>query len=119
MSGLLMKYFVLKPTGDDAYAKASRSAMRKYADAIAAENADLAADLRDWVSRSQPLEESDWQPIETAPHEVNVLLGWWHKGKWESEVGSATHGWRRGNVSNMSQHTWATHWQPLPSPPNA
>jgi hypothetical protein len=31
MNGLLMKYFVLKPAGDDRYAAASRKAMRAYA----------------------------------------------------------------------------------------
>jgi len=47
--GLKMKYFVLKPSGDDAYAKASRDAMLTYADSIKAENFDLASDLILWV----------------------------------------------------------------------
>lgn len=51
MAGLVMKYFVLKPAGDDAYAKASRMAMLKYADAIAKENPELCIQLRDWADQ--------------------------------------------------------------------
>ena len=51
MSGLMMKYFVLKPAGTHAYAKASRMAMRKYADAIQQENPALATELREWTDR--------------------------------------------------------------------
>jgi hypothetical protein len=51
MTGLVMKYFVLKPAGDDAYAKASRMAMRKYADAIEGENLMLATELRAWTDQ--------------------------------------------------------------------
>ena len=40
MTGLSMKYFVLKPAGDDAYAKASRCAMRKYAWFLKSQDAD-------------------------------------------------------------------------------
>lgn len=49
MSGLQMKYFVLKPAGDDPYAKASRAALREYAKSIMDENTELAIDLYDWV----------------------------------------------------------------------
>ena len=44
-----MKYFVLKPAGDDAYAKASRAAMHHYAKFIKAENPALAHDLIGWA----------------------------------------------------------------------
>lgn len=50
MSELMMKYFVLKPAGDDVYARASRSAMMAYAQAIREENADLGKKLMDWVA---------------------------------------------------------------------
>lgn len=50
-NGLVMKYFVLKPAGDDVYAKASRTAMRKYADVIAEDNQELAQQLRDWAGQ--------------------------------------------------------------------
>ena len=49
MSGLQMKYFVLKPNGNDAYAKASRAAMRAYANHIANENKELCDELREWA----------------------------------------------------------------------
>lgn len=51
MKGLGMKYFVLKPGGKDAYAKASREAMRLYSLSIRFENEKLSLDLMDWVSR--------------------------------------------------------------------
>lgn len=47
--GLQMKYFVLNPSKQDAYGKASRSAMLLYAISIEEENKELASDLRQWV----------------------------------------------------------------------
>jgi hypothetical protein len=49
MSGLLMKYFVLKPNGDDAYARAARAAMREYAKHIVTENLQLSDELWQWA----------------------------------------------------------------------
>lgn len=49
MDGLLMKYFVLKPSGSDMYARASRRAMRSYAQFIRAENPQLSDELRAWA----------------------------------------------------------------------
>lgn len=51
MSGLIMKYFVLKPRGHDVYAEASRKAMRAYARHIAQENPELAQSLEEWANR--------------------------------------------------------------------
>ncbi|MEN6537947.1 MAG: hypothetical protein ABFD60_07955 [Bryobacteraceae bacterium] len=51
MNGLEMKYFVLKPHGDDIYAAASRRAMLIYADTIEAVNAQFAIELREWALR--------------------------------------------------------------------
>lgn len=50
MSGLELKYFVLKPKGKDKYSRASRAAMLTYADYIEDENPSLAKDLRVWVA---------------------------------------------------------------------
>jgi len=50
-TGLLMKYFVLKPRGKDSYARASQMAMVMYADCIQNEDPKLAKDLREWVRR--------------------------------------------------------------------
>lgn len=51
MSGLIMKYFVLKPHGADQYARASRAAMRRYAKVVAGENPELAKELIEWADR--------------------------------------------------------------------
>ncbi len=51
MSALQMKYFVLKPGGDSAYAKASRQAMRAFALSIHPVNRELAAELCQWADR--------------------------------------------------------------------
>jgi len=51
-----MKYFVLKPKGDDIYAKASRQAMRSYAQQINKENPELADELREWADDCTNLE---------------------------------------------------------------
>ena len=48
------RYFVLKPKGNDAYARASRLAMLEYAEAIREENPDLAGELEEWASREVP-----------------------------------------------------------------
>lgn len=50
MKGLEMKYFVLKPKGENQYAVASRIAMKAYATAIDAINPTLAAELRKWAN---------------------------------------------------------------------
>jgi hypothetical protein len=50
MEGLVMKYFVLKPGGDDIYALASRLAMREYAKIIVAYNPELSRGLDDWAT---------------------------------------------------------------------
>ena len=55
MTGLQLKYFVLKPKGafDDPYAKASRAALKLYADLIADENQQLCYDVHQWVIKEQ------------------------------------------------------------------
>lgn len=49
MEGLTMKYFVLKPKGDDIYALASRIAMRAYAGIVAVYNPELSEGLYNWT----------------------------------------------------------------------
>lgn len=59
--GLLMKYFVLKPEGTDAYASAARSAMREYAKCIVTENLKLSDELWTWaesLEQTLPTEET-------------------------------------------------------------
>ena len=52
MEGLVMKYFVLKPKGNDVYAKASREAMRAYAAVIRTDNPDLSKGLILWAGEA-------------------------------------------------------------------
>ena len=54
MNGLQMKYFVLKPKGDDAYARASRKALLAYYREIRKENRELSNDLYGWVVSEIP-----------------------------------------------------------------
>ena len=54
MSGLKLKYFVLKPHSNahnDLYACASRIAIRAYADAIMVTNPVLASELQTWANK--------------------------------------------------------------------
>lgn len=66
---------------------------------------------------------SEWKPIETAPHGVEVLLAtppfksMGEQARWEFRVGTASRGERIGGYSNISRDSWATHWMPLPPPP--
>lgn len=53
MTGLEMKYFVLKPAGDGPYSAASRAAMKAYADVIETENYGLSHELQKWVIEEQ------------------------------------------------------------------
>lgn len=76
------------------------------------------AALRNAKRNIAPVSVTEWQPIETAPHEVEVLLGWreWD-GKWKAEVAPASWGWTTRSVSNISRHGQATRWMPLPEAP--
>lgn len=53
MGGMLMKYFVLRPAGDDWHATASREAMRVYAHYVQGANAKLSKDVTRWVNREE------------------------------------------------------------------
>jgi hypothetical protein len=81
------------------------------------EGGELITPPTHWHPLPDDAAQSAWQPIETAPHQEYVLLGWLYDGIWETDVGTATSGWRRGGISTMSQHGQATHWMPLPEPP--
>jgi hypothetical protein len=49
MEGLKMKYFVLNPNKRDWHGKASRLAIKIYADEIRHENSVFAHDLDEWI----------------------------------------------------------------------
>lgn len=77
--------------------------------ALLAENDALRAELQ----------ARQWQPIETAPHETLVVLGWHDEnGVFKQEIGLASAGTRYpGGASDMWWHGRATHWMPLPPAP--
>jgi hypothetical protein len=57
----------------------------------------------------------DWQPIDTAPLDEDVLLGWWRTWPeriWECAAGLA------GCTRGRWRHGQATHWMRLPAPPH-
>jgi len=59
--------------------------------------------------------EPRWLPIETAPEDEWVLIGW--TGKEELDIAKhRTHGWTSGSGFHP-EDPQPTHWQPLPSPP--
>lgn len=64
---------------------------------------------------------SHWQPIETAPRNVAVLLFCPDRGCESNpariELDYASSGWANEVCNNVSFHSWATHWMPLPEPP--
>ena len=64
-------------------------------------------------------DESAWLPIESAPGNQKLKLAWRGKdGEWRFEFGMAMWDWRLGDYrSGVSTHHAATHWQPLPKPP--
>ncbi|PCJ24129.1 MAG: hypothetical protein COA96_10310 [SAR86 cluster bacterium] len=71
------------------------------------------------IARVAELEAaSAWQPIETAPRNVDVLLYCPDMGcptnRERIELGMASSGWSTAEVSTISHHSWATKWQPLP-----
>ena len=51
--GLVNKYFVLKPAGNNPYAEASRKAMKTYAIVISSINPKLSNDIYDWIRREE------------------------------------------------------------------
>lgn len=64
----------------------------------------------------------NWQPIETAPKDCILLLGYLphprmdgsrrvYEGRWHEEQSTWT------STNGFLIHTGATHWMPLPSPP--
>lgn len=61
------------------------------------------------------LDKAKWQPIESAPHDIKVLLAHFdsYKDEWVIEADYAS----QGRVGQRSFHSFATHWMPLPDAP--
>jgi len=76
---------------------------------------------------------SDWQPIETAPHDHRVkILGYFPAAEiWPAEIrviywgyhGRRERGWvwAQTGINADGEFSWRdpTHWMPLPKPPRA
>ena len=66
-----------------------------------------------------------WQPIESAPKDVELILGWhgcdaMANSIWYTEIGLSGHeNDKPPGMSNGWLHGRATHWRPLPQPPEA
>jgi len=67
---LEMKYFVLKPHGTDAAARASRNALRAYSQTMRSEGErDFANSLMDWVEReAREADNALGNPYGVCPH---------------------------------------------------
>jgi hypothetical protein len=66
----------------------------------------------------------NWQPIETAPKDGRIILGWQgNKGRWQGrgihEVRWSNDGYIDGwfCIYDEDEQTNPSHWMPLPEPP--
>jgi hypothetical protein len=78
---------------------------------------DLHANM--WDQMHFALEAADaaaWQPIETAPHAVDVILHSPDRGV-SNPAAMELRPYSVGVVGARSYHAWATHWRHLPEPP--
>lgn len=73
----------------------------------------------------------EWQPIETAPEDPNldgILIwcpseitssgGWAFKVRWGYHDREGVYGWLCADCDDPDLAGYATHWMPLPEPPN-
>ena len=54
-NGLKLKYFVVRPEGNDTHARASRAALRTYSAVILKENEQLSKDIEIWVTKEEQI----------------------------------------------------------------
>lgn len=73
MSSLQMKYFVLKPAGDDAYARAARKALQTYSLEITGENPSMANDMWKWAVREENAHHERGEALASAQRAVGDL----------------------------------------------
>lgn len=60
---------------------------------------------------------AEWQPIETAPRDGRIVLGWFTNPRWPSGPGMLQ--WTDFNGGGWTHYAngTPTHWMPLPEPP--
>jgi len=73
MSGLEMRYFILKPKGIDEYARASREAMWAYANAIEGENLEMTRLMRKMKPKFEGKTEADFTTKEDKKSSEDLL----------------------------------------------
>ena len=102
--------------------KARDDALVEAADIILADNYDDPDDAADAILaiRDKPAPGvCGWQPIETAPENVQILVCQTKNGIISIARGKNEHSnWRTG-ISPMDYIAGVTHWMPLPAPPEA
>lgn len=97
----------MKVVTDEAFAAFLNEAFRNIPIKFSPEGAqEIRAALESFAAQR----DMGWQPIETAPRDELVLLGWWFAPSWsapswEMDIGEAEH------------ETCAAYWHPLPTPP--
>ena len=64
MVRLVMKYFVLNPSKQDDYGRASRKAMLAYAEEICKENSELSNDLIEWIKKLEVIDNTSFKEEE-------------------------------------------------------
>ena len=77
-------------------------------EALKAENEELKAKL----------DKAKWQPIETAPKDIKILMGCWFNNEWYEDCGTQySKNGRRTICVGFRKNEWPTHWMPLPDAP--
>lgn len=81
------------------------------------ENKRLVEELRKSLEWQDIIEDD--QGVTNVPHNTVVHLAWWHTlmKEWRYETCKFSTGGKTMYGSNYSEHGDATHWMPLPQPP--
>src|ERR1700749_4051550 len=101
-----------------AYSDTAWNIARIYRNVLASETRDLAGHIENALS-----EKWDWQPIETAPKDKNILMWWrpidnneWAESVVIGSVASSEEGKWWNSQRAEYQNLWhITHWMPLPN----
>ncbi len=100
----------------------------QFVEAAASENGEnllnaLVGVLSDYPNHRQQAERGEaWRPIETAPKDGTWFLAYWPVLTFEDRIQITR--WLHGDcrfvdASDFMDHIQPTHWQPLPTPPEA